>query len=121
MKVGILNSELGIVVMDSLDDLGYLQVQQLIRQIPKGVELNDLAFFYMADRDWIVLNQRHKLYRFYSEIIPTYLKLPENKRREVFAEAPRDGEKRALAILDKVILKRRLMSSMFRGKESATA
>ena len=111
MNIGILNEKLGIVVIDSLDDLGYIQTQQIKKQLPVGAELKDLAFFYMPDRDWIVINKSHILYDFYSQIIPTYLELSEKSRKECIAEVPADAIKRAFCILDDVILSRQLKIS----------
>lgn len=109
MKLGVLNDELGIVVIDSLDDLGHIQTELIKKQMPEGANLNDLAFFYMPDRDWIVINKDHYLYWYYSEIIPVYLKLSEENRKKCVAEVPTDATKCAFHILDGVICDRTLI------------
>lgn len=116
MRLGILNEELGIVVIDSLDDLGNIQSEQIRKQMPEGTNLSDLAFFYMPDRDWVVINKDHELYWYYSEIIPAYLELSEKSRKECVEKAPTDTTKRAFYILDSVIRDRALINSLFRKK-----
>ena len=109
MNIGILNEELGIVVIYSLADLGYIQTVLIEKQMPEGANLNDLAFFYMPDRDWIVINKAHDLYWYYSEIIPIYLTLSEKSRKESMKAAPTETVKAALHILDGVIADRLLI------------
>lgn len=109
MKLGILNEELGIVVIDSLADLGYIQTVLIKKQMPEGANMNDLAFFYMPDRDWVVINKSHVLYEYYSEIIPIYLTLSEKSRKKSMNAAPTDTVKSALRILDGVIADRLLI------------
>lgn len=109
MRLGILNSELGIAVIDGIEDLGYIQTQQIMRQIPEGTELNDLAFFYMSDRDWIVINKNNYLYWYYSEIIQIYLELSAESRKECIAKAPTATVKSCLRMLDSVIRYRALI------------
>ena len=36
MNIGILSEKQGIMVVDSLDDLGYIQVMQIKKQMPEG-------------------------------------------------------------------------------------
>ncbi len=125
MKIGILNKNLKIMVVDSLDDLGYIQTQQLKKILPEGAEPNDLAFFYMPDRDWIVINKSHILYDFYSQSIITYLELSESgrkecveaARKECVEAAPIDTIKQAFKILDDVILSRHLARCSPQRKE----
>lgn len=109
MKLGILNSELGIAVIDGLEDLGYIQTERIKKQMPEGAKMNDLAFFYMADRDWIVINKAHELYEYYSEIIPLYLELSEEGRKKSVVAAPTETIKAAFYILDGVIADRALI------------
>ena len=103
MNIGILNEKQGIMAVDSLDDLGHLQIMQIKKQMPEGAKLSDLAFFYMVDRDWIVINKNHALYEFYSNIIPDYLELSEKSRKEFVVKAPTEIIKIAMNILDDVI------------------
>lgn len=110
MKLGVLNGELGIFVVDGLGDLGALPEKRLRSQMPKGAELGDLAFFYVPDRDWIVVNSSHPFAEYYAEIISCYLELSEEGRREAVANAPTDVVKAALRILDDVIWRRRLFT-----------
>lgn len=116
MNIGILNEKQGIMVVDSLDDLGYIQIELIKKQMPEGAKLSDLAFFYMSDRDWIVINKTHKLYWYYSDIIPIYLELSAESRKECVAKAPTDTTKRAFYILDSVIRDRALINSLFSKK-----
>lgn len=109
MNIGILSEKQGIMVVDSLDDLGYIQVMQIKKQMPEGANMNDLVFFYMPDRDWVVINKSHALYEYYSQIIHTYLELSERSRKECVAEAPTDAVKSAFRILDGVIRDRALI------------
>lgn len=103
MRLGVLNRELGIFAIDSLEDLGAIQEKQIRGQMPEGAGLNDLAFFYMKDRDWVVLNRSHALYEYYADIISCYLELSETGRREATEKAPVEEVKAALRILDSVI------------------
>ena len=109
MKLGILNSELGIAVIEGIEDLGDIQVQIIKKHMPEGVSLNDLAFFYMPDRDWIVINKSHHLYEYYSQIVPTYLELSVDHRKEAYAAAPTDTLRLGFDILDEVITQRLLI------------
>lgn len=109
MKLGILNADLGIAVVDSMDDLGDFYTELLKKQMPDGANLCDLAFFYMNDRDWIVLNKSNKRYEFYEEIIQVYLELSEEMRKKCFEEAPTGTIKNAFRILDSVIINRALI------------
>ena len=106
MRYGILNSELGIAVIEGIEDLENMQVRLLEEQLPDGAVLNDLAFFYMPDRDWIVINKSHSLYEYYSELIPTYMELSADSRKKVRSTAPTDTIKEAFDILDGVIRRR---------------
>lgn len=116
MKLGILNEELGILMIESSDDLGQIQSEQIKKQMPEGVNLKDLAFFYMPKRDWVVINKDHELYGYYSEIIPVYLELSEKSRKECIEEAPTATLKCAFRILDGVIRDRVLINSLFSRK-----
>lgn len=109
MKIGILNEELGIAVIDSIEDLGHIQINKIRKQIPEGSELNDLVFFYMADRDWIVINKSNKLYDQYVQLIPAYLNLSEGSRKEAYVAAQNDMIMAAFDILEDVIRKRILI------------
>ena len=109
MNIGILNEKLGIMTIDTLDDLGYVQVTRIKKQMPEGATLENLAFFYMADRDWIVINRAHALYEYYSEVIPIYLELSEQSRRECVKTAPGKAIRRAFNMLDGVIRDRALI------------
>lgn len=106
MRYGILNSELGIVVVEGIADLGDIQVRLLEKQMPEGASLNDLALFYMYDRDWIVINKSHHLYEYYSQIVPIYLELSADSRKKAYSAAPTDNIKRCFDILDDIIRRR---------------
>ena len=109
MKIGVLNEKLGIMVVEGLEDLGHIQTEQIKEQMPEGAELKDLAFFYMPDRDWIVLNNSHEMYWYYSEIILIYLELSVESRKKAYIKAPTDTIKKAFDILDDVIRQRFLI------------
>lgn len=109
MKLGILDNELGIVVIEGIEDLGHIQMQIIKKQMPAGSSISDLALFYMSDRDWIVINMSHNLYEFYSQIVPAYLKLSVDNRKQAYAEAPTDNIRMAFDILDHVIRQRSLI------------
>lgn len=109
MKIGILNSELGIATIDSTDDLGIIQINEIERQRPEGAEFDHLAFFYMADRDWIVINKSHNMYKYWLDIIMIYLKLSENSRKKAYEEAPNDTIRSGFDILEDVIKARILI------------
>ena len=111
MRLGVLNKELGIFAIDGQGDLGSIQEKRLMGQMPEGARLDDLAFFYMGDRDWIVINRSHALYEYYATIISCYLELSENGRKEAAAEAPVDEAREALQILDGVIWRRGLIDN----------
>ena len=53
MRLGILDAELSICTIDGLEDLGAIQERRIREQMPERARLEDLAFFYMPDRDWI--------------------------------------------------------------------
>ena len=106
MKLGILNSELGIVAIDTLDDLGYIHTQEMKKCLPKGNALEDLAFFYLTSRDLIVINKSHENHKIYLEIIQEYLQLSSENRKAVREEAPNDKIKKALHILENIINRR---------------
>lgn len=106
MKLGILDSTLGIAVIDSLEDLGHIHTQKIKSVLPKGKQLKDLVFFYMSDRDWIVMNKSHKNYEFYAFLITTYLTLSNEKRKIVRNEAPTEEVKIAIQLLEDILNKR---------------
>lgn len=103
MRFGILNKDLGIAVIEGIEDISNLQMLEIKSKLPEGQTLESLTFFYMQDRDWIVLNKNHALYGFYSKIIQIYLKMSETSRREIAGTAPTDAVKAAFEILDDVI------------------
>nr|WP_296458299.1 hypothetical protein [uncultured Acetatifactor sp.] len=106
MRLGILDAELSICTIDGLEDLGAIQERRIREQMPERARLEDLAFFYMPDRDWIVVNRGHRLSGYYADIIKTYLELPPKGRKQCAA----CGEVRdALKILDDIIFRRRLI------------
>lgn len=106
MRLGILDAELGICAIDGLEDLGAIQERRIREQMPEGARLEDLAFFYMPDRDWIVVNRGHRLSGCYADIIKIYLELSPKGRKQCAA----CGEVRdALKILDDIIFRRRLI------------
>ena len=109
MRLGILNGELGIAVIEGIEDLGHLQSEEIKKNIPEGATIESLAFFYMPDRDWIVLNKGHELYWFYSDAIPVFLELSEKSRKECVAQAPTDTVRKAWEILEEVIMRRQLI------------
>lgn len=115
MKIGILNEKHGIVVVDGLEDLGYIQIELIEKQMPKGAKLSDLAFFYMADRDWIVINRDHALFEFYSEIMPIYLELSSESRKKCMEEKTMASFKEAFSLLNSVIRYRRLLNGKCDG------
>lgn len=112
MRLGILNEKLGVCTIDGLEDLGGIQEQKIVSQMPEGAKLSDLAFFYMPDRDWIVINKEHELCWYYSQIIQDYLGLSEEGRRQAADQAPMDEVVMALRILDDVIWRRRWIYKM---------
>lgn len=103
MKLEILNGTLGIAGINDIRDIGEERMVQLTLQFGKAMNLNDLAFFYMKDRDWIVVNKAHERYEFYFDIIQSYLDLSESSRKEAMNLAPNNVTKNALFILDNVI------------------
>lgn len=109
MRIGVLDEKLGIMVVEGLEDLGYIQTKQIKMQMPEGATLNDLAFFYMPDRDWIVINKGHKLYDLYSQIIPCYLEMSVECRKKAHTAKLIDTVKNAFDILDDVIRQRFLI------------
>lgn len=108
MRFGILNEELGIATIEGIDNIGYLQAEEMKKGLPDGVDLDTLAFFYMKDRDWIVINKKHPLVGFYSQIIPDYLELSADSRIKVREEVP-NAFKGIFEMLDSVIRDRILM------------
>lgn len=109
MKLGILNSDLGIAVIDSIEDIGKIQLERVKKQMPEGAKLKDLAFFYMADRDWIVINKNHCLFEYYSQIIPAYLELSAESRKKAYDGVPNRTVREGFDILEDVIRKRLLI------------
>lgn len=109
MRLGILNKKLGVFAIEGLGDLGGIQEQKIVSQMPEGAKLDDLAFFYMKDRDWIVVNKIHRLYEYYAQIIQDYLELSEEGRKQAAEQAPMEEVVDALRILDGVIWRRKQM------------
>lgn len=106
MRLGILDAELDICAIDGLEDLGAIQERRIREQMPEGARLEDLAFFYMPDSDWIVVNRGHRLSGYYADIIKMYLELPPKGWKQCAA----CGEvKDALKTLDGIIFRRRLI------------
>ena len=112
MKLGILNEDLGIATVDSLDDIGNIHIDIIKKQLPEGARLDDFVFFYMTDRDWIVMNKNHKLYQYYLDIITGYLELSEESRKKCVELVHTEMFKNAFAILDSVIIRRTLIYGM---------
>lgn len=107
MRLEILNEKLGICTIKGLRDLGSIQKQEIMSQMPEKMKPDDLAFFYMPDRDWIVINRNHELYEYYAQIIQDYLELSEEGRKQAVAQAPVKEVVQGLRILDGVILRRK--------------
>jgi len=103
MRLEFVNKELGIAAIDSIEDLGEIQVSHLKMQYGQNANLDELAFFYMSDRDWIVINKSHPRYDFYLQIMIVYLALSPEGRNKAKEQAPENVIKRALYILDGVI------------------
>lgn len=118
MRYGILNKALGIAVIEGVEDLGDIQAHIYEEQMPEGAGLKDLVFFYMPDRDWIVINKNHRLYEFYSEFISTYLELSADSRKEVHSAVLTDSIKEGCNILDDVIRRRILLHGKAMCQES---
>ena len=106
MRLEILNGTLGIAGINDIRDIGEERLVQLGLQFGKAMNLNDLAFFYMKDRDWIVINKAHESYEFYLDIIQSYLQLSESLRQEAINLAPHEVIRDAFFILDGVIRNR---------------
>ena len=109
MRLGILNGELGICTIDGLEDIGAIQEKRIREQMPEGVRLEDLAFFYLPDRDWIVINRSNKLHEYYALIIQDYLELSKDGRRQAAEQAPTEEVSEAFRILDDIIFRRSLI------------
>lgn len=109
MRLGVLNAELSIFTIEGLKELESIQEKYIKVQMPEGAKSDDLTFFYISSRDWIVLNRNHALYEYYATIISCYLELSVEGRRESVRRAPTDGIRKALEILDNVIMHRSLM------------
>lgn len=109
MNFGILNEKHAIMVFDGIENLGHLQTEQIKQCMPEGTELKALVFFYMPDRDWIVLNREHTMYDFYSETLPVYLELSTEERQECKEQAPVKSIKEAWKMLDDIIFRRSLL------------
>lgn len=114
MRLGIINAELGICGIDSIEDLGAIQEERIKAQMPENTCLGDLAFFYMYDRDWIVINRSHALHEPYTEIIQSYLGMSEEERRKLYIQTP-TNIKGALRILDGIISRRALIYRAIKG------
>lgn len=112
MRLGILNKKLGVCTIDGLEDLGTIHEKHIREQMPKGARLEDLVFFYMPDRNLIIVNMSHELYEYYAQIIQNYLELSEEGRNQAAEQAPVEEVTRALRILDDVIWRRRLINEM---------
>jgi len=109
MRMGILNSDLGIAVIDGIEDIGDIQIEKIEEQMPDGANLKDLAFFYMKDRDWIVINKGNKLFDIYAGIIQSYLELSAESRKEAYNKATNSTIKAGLCVLNDVILHRNMI------------
>ena len=106
MRLEILNGTLGIAGINDISDIGEVRMEQLKLQFGRAMNLNDLAFFYMKDRDWIVINKAHERYEFYLDVIQAYLQLSESSRQEAMNIAPHEVIRKAFFILDGVIRNR---------------
>lgn len=113
MKIEIVNEYLGIVGLNSIEDLGEVQVWQLKKQYGGNTNLSRLTFFYMPDRDWIVINKSHPKYDMYLQIIEAYLLASQDGRNEAHERAltMKAPIKSALYILDGVIADRKRICS----------
>lgn len=109
MRFGIIDEESGIFTIEGVEELGGIQERRIRIQMPEEAKFDDLAFFYISDRDWIVLNRSHIMYEYYAIIVSCYLKLSAEGRRESARRAPTDTVRKALRILDDVIMRRALL------------
>ncbi len=109
MRFGVINKKLGICIVEGLEDLDAIQWKKIGTHMPEGARMEDLAFFYMPNRDWIVVNKSNELYEYYAQIIQCYLELSEDGRKQAVEQAPMDEVVRALRILDDVIRRRKLI------------
>lgn len=89
MRLIFLNSEYGIVGIESINDLEPIHIQKLKELCSEGNRMDDLVFYYIWDRNLIALNMRHKLYKEYLDIISAYMDLNDEHRAKVRDEAPR--------------------------------
>lgn len=109
MRFGILSEEHKIMVVEGIEDISEIQMREIKRNFPERQKLENMVFFYMPDKDWIVINRGHTLYDFYLQLISAYLELPEQQRKACMVEAPTATIKNAFYILDEVIYNRALI------------
>ena len=106
MKLEILNAELGIAGIDTIDDIGECYIKELKKKFGDDVNLNEITFLYIEDRDWIVLNKSHVRYSYYLDVIQTYLVLSDTSKIEAIKMAPFDFIKQLFYELNVVVNKR---------------
>ena len=103
MKLEFVNEGLGIAAIDSLKDLGDVQLYHLVKTYGENAKLDNLVFIYMPDRDWIVLNKAHAMYSHYLCIIENYITLSPEARNEAQEHAPNYIIKSALYMLEGIL------------------
>lgn len=106
MSIEVISVDQGIVSISGAGDMGCTQLEELKKQLPENAGLKDLVFFYIPDRDWIVINKGHALYDDYLQVISSYLGLSAEARKESMVQATTDTVKRAFRILDGIIIRR---------------
>lgn len=109
MKLSILDEELSICTIEGLDDLAPVYDKELRAAVPEGERPEDMVFFYMAERDWIVINKSHALYEVYLNLMISYLGLSTEARKDIGVYAPTEGTRKALRILNDIIIRREMI------------
>lgn len=68
MLMEIISVDQGIASISGGEDMDGTQLEELKKGIPENAGLKDLVFFYIPDRDWIVINRDHTLYDDYLQL-----------------------------------------------------
>lgn len=111
-----------IKIIDGEYAIGSCNVEDIPEWVGRFGKIEEVAFFYYHERDWIVLNEDNPNYEIYKIIVQGYLELSNEGKKE-FAESA-IGIKRECAdacrVLNYVLrIRRKLYASMKRKAGAA--
>lgn len=111
MSIKILNIEHGI---------GLCNTEDIPKWVSRFGRVEDVAFFYFHQRDWIVLNEDNPNFELYKRVVENYEYFSDLSKKEFAERCKRDFPKvaQALKVLDYV---NRIRRNLYRHMKEGVA